>query len=106
MKIKSHHGELCLGLSELLNQLFVAHIFILDLQQVLEGLLEELNSVDEDRLLGLLLDDEVEDFEAEVGARPRRHMQAVDQLLILLLNVMLVDVDDGGEERVEALRRI
>ena len=73
---------------------------------MLERLLEELDRVNKDGLLGLLLDDEIDDFEAEVGAGPRRQVDAFDQFLVLFLDVVLVDVDDCSQKAVQPLSRV
>ena len=90
-------------MGQLLDQLLVRLVFVLDLHHVLERFLEKLNSVDKNGLLRLLLDDKVEDFQAEIGSRSRGQMQVINQLLVFLLDILLVYVDDCGEEGVKTL---
>ena len=69
LQIKAHDRQLGLRLGQLLDQLLVRLVFIFDLNHMLERFLEKLDSIDENRLLCLLLDDKVEDFEAEISSR-------------------------------------
>ena len=95
LQVESLHRQLLLLLAQFGQLLFLLGIDILDLDHVLQGLLEELNSIYEHVLSRLVLDNEVEDFVAELGARSRRQMQRIHQLVVLLLYIVLTHVDNG-----------
>ena len=95
LQVESLHRQLLLLLAQFGQLLFLLGIDILDLDHVLQGLLEELNCIYEHVLSRLVLDNEVEDFVAELGARSRRQMQRIHQLVVLLLYIVLTDVDKG-----------
>ena len=95
LQVKTLHRQLLLLLSQLGQLVFLLGIYILDLDHVFQGLLEELYRIDEHILPGLVLDDKVEDFVAELGACPRRQMERLHQLIVLFLHIVLTHVDYG-----------